>query len=286
MDDRQSMSPGTLHVVSTPIGNLSDLTDRARRTLREVDRVYAEDTRRTGRLLKEIGSDAGLSSLHEHNEARRAKELVEELSSGRSCAVVADAGTPSVSDPGRRAVAAVAEAGFRVVPVPGPSAVTAALSASGLPADRFLFLGFPPRSGDDRSEWISRCREARETVVAFEAPRRVGELLADWRRAGMGSRACVVARELTKMHEELLRGTVGELAESAAGEDLRGEVTLVLEAASEPSWEEREEEARRRARELSRSGASTRDIAERLEEELGVPRNAAYEIGLEVSEEG
>lgn len=280
------MPSGTLYVVSTPIGNLSDLTDRARRSLREVDRVYAEDTRRTGRLLDHVGSEADLRSLHEHNEARRTEELVEDLADGRSCALVSDAGTPSVSDPGRRAVAEAAEAGSRVVPVPGPSAVLAALSVSGFDADRFLFLGFPPRSGEDREAWIGRCRDARETVVAFEAPQRVGDLLADWRRADMGDRACVVARELTKVHEELLRGTVAELEGSVAGEELRGEATLVLEAAPAPGWEEREEEARRRARELDRSGASTRDIADRLERELGVPRNAAYEIGLEVAEDG
>lgn len=279
------MSSGTLYVISTPIGNLSDLTDRARRSLREVDRVYAEDTRRTGRLLDRVDSEADLRSLHEHNEARRTEELVGELAEGRSCALVTDAGTPVVSDPGRRAVAAAAGSGFRVVPVPGPSAVLAALAASGFAADRFVFLGFPPRSGRDRREWIVRCRDARETVVAFEAPQRVGDLLADWRRAEMGSRGCVIGRELTKMHEEIRRGTVAELAESVADEELRGEVTLVLEAAPEPGWEEHREEARRRARQLGRSGASTRDIVARLEEEFGVPRNAAYDIGLQVTEE-
>lgn len=282
----QPMSPGTLYVVSTPIGNLSDLTDRARRVLREVDRVYAEDTRRTGRLLEHVGSEAGLRSLHEHNEARRTGELVEALAEGRSCALVSDAGTPLVSDPGRRAVAAAAEEGIRVVPVPGPSAVLAALAASGLPADRFTFLGFPPRSGEDRREWIGRCRDARETVVAFASPERVADLLADWREAGMGDRSCVLGRELTKMHENLVRGTVDELADAVAGEELRGEVTLVLEAAAEPGWEEREAEVRRRARELDRSGESTRDIADRLEREFDVPRNAAYEIGLEAAEDG
>ena len=280
------MSTGTLFVVSTPIGNLSDLTDRARRVLGDVDLVYAEDTRRTGKLLARIGANADLRSLHEHNEASRTEELVESLGAGRDCALVSDAGTPAVSDPGRRAVAASAGAGFRVVPVPGPSAVLAALAASGFPADRFTFLGFPPRSGEERREWVARCRDALETVVAFESPQRVGELLGDMVDAELGQRRCVLGRELTKMHEEFLRGTVAELASSVGEDELRGEVTLVLEAGSEPGWEEREDEVRRRARELDRAGGSTRDIAETLEEEYDVPRNEAYQIGLDAAEEG
>lgn len=280
------MSTGTLFVVSTPIGNLSDLTDRARRVLGDVDLVYAEDTRRTGKLLARIGSDADLRSLHEHNEASRTEELVESLGAGRKCALVSDAGTPAVSDPGRRAVAASAGAGFRVVPVPGPSAVLAALAASGFPADRFTFLGFPPRSGEERREWLVRCRDAPETVVAFESPQRVGALLGDMVDAELGPRRCVLGRELTKMHEEFLRGTVAELASSVGEDELRGEVTLVLEPGSEPGWQEREEEVRRRARELDRAGGSTRDIAETLEEEYDVPRNEAYQIGLDAAEEG
>lgn len=279
------MSIGTLYVVSTPIGNLSDLTDRARRVLSEADRVYAEDTRRTGRLLARLGADADLRSLHEHNESQRSEELVAGLREGRDAALVSDAGTPVVSDPGRRAVEAAAGAGARVVPVPGPSAVLAALAASGLPADRFAFLGFAPRSGDERRAWIRRCRDARETVVAFESPNRVGRLLRAWADAGMGERACVVGRELTKMHEELVRGTVAELAASVGERELRGEVTLVLEAGSEPGWQEREEQVRQRARELDRAGRSTRDIAGRLEEEFEVPRNEAYQIGLDAAEE-
>lgn len=279
-------SIGTLYVVSTPIGNLSDLSDRARSVLTDADVVYAEDTRRTGRLLARIGSETDLRSLHEHNEARRTGELVEALGDGRDSALVSDAGTPAVSDPGRRAVAAVAEAGYRVVPVPGPSAILAALAASGLPADRFIFLGFPPRSGEERRQWLDRCGGALETVVAFESPRRVGALLREMADAEMAERECVLGRELTKMHEEFLRGTVAELAASVGEEELRGEVTLVLEPGSAPGWEEREEEVRRRARELDRAGGSTRDIAETLEEEYDVPRNEAYQIGLDAAEEG
>lgn len=280
------MAPGTLYVVSTPIGNLSDLTERARRVLSDVARVYAEDTRRTGRLLEHVGSAADLRSLHEHNEARRTEEMVAALTEGVDCALVSDAGTPGVSDPGRRAVAAAAEAGVDVSPVPGPSAVLAALAASGFGADRFVFVGFPPRSGGERDGWLRRCRNATETVVAFASPRRVGDLLRAMAETGMADRECVLAREMTKMHEEFLRGTVSELAAGVGGREIRGEVTLVLEAGSDPGWEQREEEVRRRARELHGSGASTRDIAGALEEEHDVPRNEAYEIALEAAEDG
>lgn len=281
------MPTGSLYVVGTPIGNLDDLTERARDVLTGVDRVYAEDTRRTGRLLERLsGRRPELRSLHEHNEASRTDELVAALAEGLDCALVSDAGTPAVSDPGRRAVAAAADAGHRIVPVPGPSAVTAALSASGLPADRFVFLGFPPRSGRERGEWLERCRDAAETVVFFESPNRVAGLLSEMAGAGMAERAAVLGRELTKVHEEQLRGSVGELADALRGRELRGEVTVVLEAAPETGWREREDEVRDRAREMDRAGASTRDIAGRLEEEFGVPRNTAYEIGLQVSEDG
>lgn len=280
------MPTGALYVVGTPIGNLDDLTERARRVLSGVDRVYAEDTRRTGRLLEQLaGSRPELRSLHDHNEARRTDELTAALSEGLDCALVSDAGTPAVSDPGRRAVAAAAGAGARVIPVPGPSAVTAALSASGLPADRFAFLGFPPRSGRRREEWLERCREAPETVVLFESPNRVAGLLAEMAEAGMGERRAVLGRELTKVHEEQLRDTVAGLAAELRDRELRGEVTVVLEAAPETGWRERESEVLERARELVRAGESTRDIAGRLEEEFDVPRNAAYEIGLEAAEE-
>lgn len=279
------MPSGTLYVVGTPIGNLSDLSERASETLRKVEVVYAEDTRRTGRLLEVVGSGAELRSLHEHNEARRSEELVGRLDRGVDCALVTDAGTPAVSDPGQRAVAAAAGDGHRVVPVPGPSAVLAALSVSGLPADRFLFLGFPPRCGGERERWMARCRESPETVVAFESPHRVAALLEDWAEAGLGGRTCAVGRELTKLHEEVLRGTVRAVAEEVAGRELRGEVTVVLEGAPEVGWEEREAEAEEAAREMAREGRSTRDIARRLQERLDVPRNAAYEIGLRAAEE-
>ena len=274
-----------LYVVGTPIGNLSDLSDRAGEVLRRADVVYAEDTRRTGLLLKAIGSEAPLRSLHEHNEAERTGEVLDRLREGGRCALVTDAGTPGISDPGRRVVAAVRDRGADVVPIPGPSAVTAALSVAGLPADRFAFLGFPPRSGRARDAWMERVETLPLTAVVFEAPGRVADLLEDWAERGLGDRSCVLCRELTKLHEEVLRAPVRELAERLAGTDVRGEVTLVLEGAEAPGWEARRDEARRAGRRLVREGGSTRDVSDHLQEAFGVPRNVAYEMALELSEE-
>lgn len=272
-----------LYVVSTPIGNLADLTERARDVLRSVPVVYAEDTRRTGRLLSTIDASPALVSLHEHNEASRVSELLERLGGGEACALVTDAGVPGVSDPGRRAVRAALEEGHAVRTVPGPSAVTAALSVSGLSGDRFVFLGFPPRSGEARETWLERCASLEWTAVAFESPHRVGRLLADLVSHGLGGRRCVLCRELTKLHEEVAEGVVSELAERTADETLRGEVTLVLEGGEAPGWESRREEVEAAARTLVAEGHSTRDVVEWLETAFGVPRNDAYELALRAS---
>lgn len=268
-----------LYVVGTPIGNLDDLTVRAAEALRAADAVYAEDTRRTGRLLARIGADVPLRSLHAHNEAERTAEVLERLREGGRCALVSDAGTPGVSDPGRRVVAAVLEAGLRAVPIPGPSAVVAALSVAGLPADRFAFAGFPPRSGAERREWLAGVARSPVTSVIFESPRRVARLLEDLEAEGAGARRAALCRELTKLHEEVLRESVTALRDQVEGTDVRGEVTLVLEGApaTEAVPEAAVEDAARR---WAGAGLSTRDIAERLQAELGVPRNRAYEAGL------
>lgn len=279
------MEPG-LYVVATPVGNLADLSTRARETLTGVDVVYAEDTRRTGRLLEEVGGDPPIRSLHEHNEAGRVEEVLERLRDDGRCALVSDAGTPVVSDPGRRTVAAALEAGHRVVPVPGPSAVTAALSASGLPADRFALMGFAPRSGSAREEWMERVASLTMTVVVFESPRRTEDLLGDWERRGLGDRACVLCRELTKLHEEVRGDTVSGLRARLADRALKGEVTLVLEGAGEEEAAARPPEVERAARRLLARGWSTRDVTDHLGAVFGVPRNEAYEWVLELDEEG
>ncbi len=268
-----------LYVVSTPIGNRADMTERARQVLCAVAAVYAEDTRRTGRLLAWIGAQVPLRSLHEHNEASRTAEILARLERLESCALVSDAGTPLVSDPGARVVEAALAAGYRVIPVPGASAVLAALAASGFPGDQFAFLGFAPRRASQRAAWIELLARLPLTIVAFESPRRIGALLGELVDAGLDDRPCAVCRELTKLHESVRRGTVAELAPRFGG-DIKGEITLVIAGAAEAGWEARRDEAEREAARLGRRGLSTRDIGERLADAFDLPRNVAYELGL------
>jgi len=274
-----------LYVVATPIGNLEDLTPRAAEVLGGVDTVYAEDTRRTGILLDRTGLRARLRSLHEHNEAARTEEILERLAAGARLAVVSDAGTPGVSDPGRRVVDRVLESDLPVRAVPGASAVPAALSVSGLPADRYLFLGFPPRRGREREAWMQQLEGSTDTVVVFESPARVAELLGSWVERGLGGRRCTMCRELTKRFEEVRRARVSELAAALEGGEVRGEVTLVLEGGEPTGWETHRARASREARELVGRGASTRDVVRVLRERYEAPRNEAYELALSVAAE-
>jgi 16S rRNA (cytidine1402-2'-O)-methyltransferase len=223
------MAAGTLHVVATPIGNLEDLSPRAAEALRRASVVVAEDTRRTRTLLARVGARPGrLLSLPAFDERARVEAIAARLAAGEEVALVTDAGTPGVSDPGALLVDAAWRAGARVVPVPGPSAALAALSASGFPADRFLFAGFLPRKGGSRAAALRSLAAARATVVLFEAGNRAAATLADL-RAALGDRPAVLARELTKLHEEILRGPLSALAARCGGE-LRGEVTIVVAA--------------------------------------------------------
>jgi len=273
-------------LVGTPIGNLDDLSPRAIETLGVVDVVYAEDTRRTAGLFRRFGISTPLRSLHEHNEAARAAEIIERLQSGQSCALVTDAGAPVVSDPGARLVRAVTEAGFQVFAVPGPSAVTASVGLSGLPADRFMFLGFPPRKGRERANWLEQSALSPITIVAFEAPGRVSKLLSDWQAAGLGDRACCVCREITKLHEEARRGTVASLVDYYQSNEVRGEVTLVLEGRPDTGASSADPVAvRAQALTLVRDGLSTREIVDRLRADFGLARNEAYEIAVAAGDE-
>lgn len=274
---------GGLYVVATPIGNLDDVTRRAVDALRDAEVVYAEDTRRTGRLLEALGARGPLRSLHEHNEARRTEEILERLAEGAPVTLVSDAGTPSVSDPGTRVVAAAHAAGHPVVPVPGASAVTAALSVSGLPADRFVFLGYPPRGGGEREAWMDDLEASTLTAVAFESPRRLEALLAELEERGLGERTCVLCREMTKKFEEVRRGSVAGLLARLEGREVKGEVTLVLEAGEEPGPGVPPDAVRAAARKLLEAGASTRDVADHLQEAYGLSRNAAYDLALETA---
>jgi 16S rRNA (cytidine1402-2'-O)-methyltransferase len=264
-----------LQLVATPIGNLEDVTLRALRVLREARLVLAEDTRRTRTLLERHGIEARPLSLHAHNEAARVARVLEVLAQGGDVALVCDAGTPLVSDPGERLVAAALAAGFEVVAVPGASALLAALGVSGLPPVPFRFLGFLPRRAGEREALLAELCTARETLVLFESPRRLAATLARLAERFGPRRACV-ARELTKLHEEVVRGTLPELARRFAG-GARGEVTLVVEGAPQPRAAEpptpAELDAELGAR-LAR-GESPRAIASALARP-GLPRRAVY----------
>lgn len=274
---------GTLYVVSTPIGNLTDLSPRAEETLREVDRVLAEDTRRTRILTDRAGSKARLVSLHEHNERERTDAVLGWLADNEDLALVSDAGTPLVSDPGARLVAAVLDRGHRVVPIPGPSAVLAALVASGLPCERFAFLGFPERKGKARTQLLGKVARADETVVLFESPKRLGALLRSLIEACGADRVAVVAREMTKLHEEVRRGTLAELSAYYETNPPLGEVTLVVAPATPGAdADDIAERARAVAKELLDEGLKPSAAAKELAARLDLARNEAYRIVHEV----
>jgi len=217
--------PGTLFVVATPIGNLEDITVRALRVLRDVAVIAAEDTRRTAHLLARHAIATPTTSLHEHNESGKAASIVDRLRRGDDVALVSDAGTPTVSDPGSRLVRAAVEAGIRIEPIPGPSAVLAALAASGFETDSFTFLGFPPTKANDRKSWFDRLKAVGGTVIFFEAPHRIVETLDDLRRIAGDCEACV-GRELTKAHEEVVRGQISQIIQLVNGH--KGEFTIVV----------------------------------------------------------
>jgi 16S rRNA (cytidine1402-2'-O)-methyltransferase len=225
--DTRSPAPGTLYLVATPIGNLDDVTHRALRVIGEADLVAAEDTRHTRRLLDRYGVTARLVSLFEHNERARVPHLIGELAAGRSVAVVTDAGSPCLSDPGFPLVRAAVAAGVPVVSIPGPSAIVAALQVSGLPTDAFTFAGFLPVKSGARRRRLEDLATRPETIVAFESPHRIDACLADL-EAVWGGRPVALARELTKVHEQVLRGTAAEVRAALVPERRRGEMVLVL----------------------------------------------------------
>jgi 16S rRNA (cytidine1402-2'-O)-methyltransferase len=270
---------GTLYLVSTPIGNMSDLSARAIATLGAVSAVLAEDTRHSRPLLEKHGVSTSLVAYHEHNEAKTTPRLVARLVAGESLALISDAGTPLLSDPGARLVRAAIDAGIPVSPVPGASALLAAVVASGIVADRFTFFGFLERKGKERTAAIREIAAMTHTAVLYEAPARVGDTLAALADAGAGSREAVVARELTKQFEEFRRGPVASLAESYKEVAPRGEIVLVIAGAS--AVEPDEEMLRERARKLRDEGLSARDVARVLSEESHAPRNLAYRLAHE-----
>ena len=275
--------PGTLYVVATPLGNLGDLSERAGAILRAVPVVAAEDTRRTRGLLTHLGATPQLLSYHAHSDHKRLETLIEILLDGRDMALVSDAGTPAVSDPGTDLVAAARESGIAVVPIPGPSAVATALSATGLKGDRYLFLGFLPRKGGERARLLARAVQEEWSVVLFEAPTRLADLLADLAKVAGAARRAVVARELTKLHEEFRIGPVAELAQYYLEHPARGELTVVLEGTGSPAEPpDRTEEAKQQAGRLLAEGLTRREVVRRLSESLGLSRNDAYRLVMEL----
>jgi 16S rRNA (cytidine1402-2'-O)-methyltransferase len=268
--------PGTLYLVATPIGNLEDITLRALRIMREAAWIACEDTRQTRKLLDHFGISTKMVSYHEHNETARAAELVKQLEAGSDGALVSDAGTPLISDPGYRLVAAAIASGIAVVPIPGASAALAGLAGSGLGADAFQFRGFlPPRSAA-RRKTLESFKDADCTLIFYEAPHRILEALEDI-EAVLESRPVVVARELTKLHEEFLRGTASEIRlQLAARPSVKGEITLLI---GRPSTEDKPadlSEAEDQVRELERQGLSRMEAVKRVAKTQGIPKRELY----------
>jgi 16S rRNA (cytidine1402-2'-O)-methyltransferase len=268
---------GCLYLVATPIGNLEDITLRAIRILKEVDLIACEDTRQTQKLLQHYGIRKELVSYHEHNELTRAPELVIELEQGAKAALVSDAGTPVISDPGHHLVTLCLRHHIAVVPIPGPSAFVAALAASGLPSEEFLFVGFlPPRIGARRKA-LDALRTESRTLVLYEAPHRLVETLADAADI-LGARPAVIAREVTKIHEEFLRGHLNELLESARKRAPRGEITLLIgPGADEPQHVDQAISLRRRVEQIeTEAGIDRKAALKQAARERGLGKREAY----------
>lgn len=268
-------SSGSLFVVATPIGNLGDITLRAIETLKSVSVVVAEDTRHSHTLLSHLGITTPMTAYHEHNEARESPRLVRRMIDGESIALISDAGTPLLSDPGARLVTAALEADLRVIPIPGASALLSAVVVSGISADQFTFLGFLPRKGGERETMLRFIARSPFTTVLYESPQRIAATLTDLIESGCGDRTAALARELTKRFEEVRRGTLASIR-AGITEGVRGEIALVIAGAVERA--PTEAEARDAVTKMRSEGASSRDIIERLTDELGVPRNVAYKL--------
>src|SRR3989449_10357599 len=274
-----SRATGCLYVVGTPIGNLEDITLRALRILKEADQIACEDTRHTPKLLSHYEISKPLVSYHEHNEMTRAPELVVAMEQGAKIALVSDAGMPLVSDPGYRLVTLCARHQIPVVPIPGPSALLAALSASGLPNEEFLFVGFLPARAGERRRALEHLRIEDRTVILYEAPHRVAETVADAREI-LGDRPACLAREVTKLHEEFLRGKLSEIAASLEERPARGEITLLIGAAeaseARPHVDSPQSLAARVEELMHQAKLDRKDALKLAAKERGLTRRAAY----------
>jgi 16S rRNA (cytidine1402-2'-O)-methyltransferase len=271
---------GLLYIVPTPIGNLEDITLRALRVLKEVDLIAAEDTRHSQHLLTHYGIKTALTSYHEHNEREKAALLVGQIKNGANIALISDAGTPAISDPGFRLVVAAIEAGINVVPLPGASALATVLSASGLPTDRFSFEGFLPAKQSERKARLQAVVDVTASLIFYEAPHRLQDTLSEMLEV-LGDRQIVVAREVSKIHEEFLRGAVSQVIGRLADREIKGEITIVVHGSS---GEERVAEAQLRREIETLLGAKTavKEIAELLGERYQLPKREVYRLALEL----
>ncbi|BBO71803.1 ribosomal RNA small subunit methyltransferase I [Desulfosarcina alkanivorans] len=285
-DDREpSRCPSGLYVVATPIGNLEDITLRAIHTLDGVDLIAAEDTRHTRRLLSRYRIDTPLISCHEHNEHHRTPELIAKIQSGAAVALVSDAGTPSVSDPGYRLVCAAVAHRLDIFPIPGVSAVVTALSASGLPTDAFVFLGFAPKKKGKRREWLESLAAESRTLVFYESPRRVAGFLEELRSV-MGDRQAVLAREMTKVHEEFMRGSIAHIQKVLAGRpEVKGECTLLVGGAPAADTVSDADLGDLLREALSQPGARISSISKTIARQYRLPRKTVYEMALTIQRE-
>lgn len=284
--DEKKAKEGWLYIVSTPIGNLADITHRALDTLRAVDLIAAEDTRHTRKLLSHYDIHKPLVSYHEHNARQRGGELLEKIASGRSVALVTDAGTPGVSDPGRLLIEAVLQRGIEPVAIPGPTALISALVVSGLSTHSFVFLGFPPARGTERKRFFEKHADLAMTLILYESPKRLAKTLKDM-LASWGERRVAVARELTKVHEEIFRGSISEALNHFTGET-RGELTVVVEGAGPRSdlgpqapcstWKDE-------LKALLLGGLSSKEAASAVAARFNLSRKAVYQAALEMKKE-
>jgi 16S rRNA (cytidine1402-2'-O)-methyltransferase len=275
---------GVLYVIATPIGNLEDITLRALRILKEVDLIAAEDTRHTKGLLSHYGITTPLTSCHEHNERAKAHALVERLERGNKIALVSDAGTPTVSDPGYLLVREAIKAGIQIIPIPGASALTAVLSASGLAADAFVFEGFPPPKRQERKAWLRELESESRTIVFYEAPHRLKESLQDLFEI-LGDRELVLARELTKVHEEFIRGRLSQVMAEIDRRDVRGEIVLMVSGAEKQQHPPRDRLIAE-IQKLKTKGIRIKEIAEVLGEKYAYSKREIYRLALESGKKG
>jgi len=278
-----STNPGTLYIVATPIGNLDDITLRALRILSEVNLIAAEDTRRTRKLLAAHDIHTPLLSYHEHNARTQGPRLIRELLAGKSVALVTDAGTPTISDPGQDLVRMAVSENIQVTPIPGPSAVTTALAVAGLPVQLFIFLGYPPNRPAARRRFFTRYADVEETLVIFESPRRLGACLKDMRKI-WGNRKVAVTRELTKIHEEVFRGSLEEAIARWPAE-ARGEITILVSGAKRGKPVADDSLAHQLRACLSSDDRSLKEISAEVAQERGISKRLVYQKALEIKKE-